>query len=125
VRSFIAQAGSPAYRRRQERWSNHVAWMRSALLGGRARAFGKGRRESNHVTCCALIARNALAERQLACPPPRELRHLVRLVLRYARRGRIAFNDADLANNTKRTRRFLADFISARYKAAARSADRK
>jgi hypothetical protein len=113
-RAFAAEAGESAYKALRVRWFANLRWIRMHLAYFRPTRVRTQPRQLQKMVvdeACEL-ARAGLAQRNLE--PPQDLRRLVRLALRYIRRGRILVNIRNFLRNPPFAEWFLADFIEER-----------
>jgi hypothetical protein len=115
-RAYAAEMGEPNYQQMRGTWSGHLRWVRMNLV-----YFRPIRVKTQHrlvqrmlIDYCCERAKVGLAKRRLAAPGERDMRRLVRLAVRYIRRGRIRLFVQQLINNPPFAEVFLAGFIDAR-----------
>jgi hypothetical protein len=115
-RAYAADMGEDAYKHLRETWFEHLGWIRMHLVYFRPlRAKTQRRRVEKMIIDYGYErARAGLFARDLQPPEPRDLRRLVRLAIRYIRRGRIRLFIQKLMNNESFAAEFLANFIEAR-----------
>jgi hypothetical protein len=113
-RAYAAETGEPAYKAMRARWFAHLRWIRMHLAYFRPT---KGKTQIRRVQKmiidygCERATRGLLLRK---LEPPQDLRRLVRLAVRYIRRGRIRLFIQQLTNNPPFAAEFLANFIEAR-----------
>jgi hypothetical protein len=113
-RSYAAEAGEAEYQQMRTRWFSHLRWVRMNLVHFRRfRPKTQIRRVHKMIVdhCCDLVSRT-LRIRDLE--PPADVRKLVRLALRYVRRGRYEFTERYLMSSPGFAAEFLIDFIEER-----------
>jgi hypothetical protein len=113
-RAFAADVGESAYKALRDRWFANLRWIRMHLAYFRPTRIRTQLRRSQKMVidfCCERATRG-LIRRNLE--PPQDLRRLVRLAVRYIRRGRIQLFIQQLTNNPPFAAEFLANFIEAR-----------
>ena len=105
------------YKAMQARWHNFVNWVRGDAVYCRCNRppiMSAHRRRKAALNSCERVAKQLIQEMGLEMPTPGELRRLVRLFTRYARRGRLAVGFRDIANGNERLRYSLGRFLSDR-----------
>ena len=104
-RAEIGQAGPEEYKRQSQDWRAFVQWVRvhvpSCSCVWRRRPAPAFRRRGIVDTLVAWT-REELKDRKAEIPDDKELRRLVKLPLRYVRRGRTSFGIPDLLGITAR-----------------------
>jgi hypothetical protein len=113
-RLYAAEASEAEYKQTRIRWFSHLRWVRMNLVHFRRyRPKTQIRRVHKMIIDwgCDLV-RAMLYLRDLE--PPADLRKLVRLALRYVRRGRYNFTERVLRSSAGFAGEFLFDFIEER-----------
>lgn len=115
-RTYAADMGEDAYKQMRAAWLEHLRWIRMHLVYfRRLRVNTQPRKVHKMIVDYGYErARSGLFARDLQPPEDRDLRRLVRLALRYIRRGRIRLFMQNLLNNETFAARFFADFIEDR-----------
>jgi hypothetical protein len=92
LRKARASGQGGAYAVLAQQWHQFQLWMRCNLLYCRCHRSSPAsarRRNQLYVIECEKVARNVIKEYELKMPGEKELRKLVRLAIRYSRRGRL------------------------------------
>lgn len=116
-RAFIRLQGGDRYQVEEQKWQRFVRWLRVHLLDCdclRRRRRHVSRRRKVIIDQLCTWAKAELVERGGVVPADRELRQLVRLALRYVRRGRTKYGVRDLLKNREFGAYRMANFITAR-----------
>jgi hypothetical protein len=113
-RAEVRRLGAGGYQEAAHAWREFSTWLRVHLLDcsckcKRRSSPLRGRRVL--VTQFSEWARDELIDRKHKVPDNRELRRLVRLGLRYVRRGRSRFILRDLLNDKITTAAHFANFV--------------
>ena len=121
-RAQIRRSGHDAYTHETRSWKEFVRWLRVAFLDCRCKR--KRRLTPTHhrralINQLVEWTRAELIDRQEPLPPERELRRLVRLFLRYVRRGRRGWGVRHLMDNQVFAASQIATFIQIRVEKAA------
>jgi hypothetical protein len=113
-RADVRMQGAEEYQQAAAAWRQHVVWMRVHLLDCRCtqrrRKPPRPPRRSL-VSIFTDLARAELIERGHQVPAERELRRLVRLSLRYVRRGRSRFTVRNLIDDPITAAAHFANFV--------------
>jgi hypothetical protein len=115
-RAYAAEMGEDAYKQMRAAWLEHLRWIRMQLVYFRPwRVKTQQRRVHKMIVDYGYErARAGLFARDLQPPEDRDLRRLVRLALRYIRRGRIRLFIQNVMNNPRFAAEFFANFIEDR-----------
>jgi hypothetical protein len=90
-RRFLAQASRNEFKALSKEWQSHLRWIRFHLAYFKPfRPSGPGLRKRQRETIDRLVkmATLAIEDQGFELPDPGELRHVIRLFVRYSRRGR-------------------------------------
>ena len=121
-RAEIKRSGQDNYRQTASEWRSFVRWLRLHFLDcrcSRKRRLTPARHRRATIDRLAAWTRAELIDRQEPLPPERELRRLVRLFLRYVRRGRRGWGVRHLMNNQVFAASQIATFVQIRMEKAA------
>jgi hypothetical protein len=121
-RAELRQLGLDSYRARAHNWRRFVRWIRVHIpdCGARiTRSTTRRRYLRLIVDQLVSLVRTELRNRKQRLPGEAELRRLIRLALRYVRRGRRGFDVRDLTNDKLFASAYLATFITIRMEKAA------
>ena len=113
-RAEIRQLGEGGYQEAAHAWREFSTWLRVHLLDCRCkrkRRIPPLRHRRVLVNEFAQLAWNELTDRRHNIPEDRELRRLVRLCLRYVRRGRSRFSFWDLTHDKITAAAHFANFV--------------
>jgi hypothetical protein len=91
LRKTKACGKGPAYAKLAGEWHLFQTWMRGNLLYCRCHRpspFPTWHSQQVYIAACERVARKAIEDDALGMPEPKELRRLVRLLMRDCRRGR-------------------------------------
>jgi hypothetical protein len=127
-RAFIHQRGAVAYQAKESEWQALVRWLRLYLLDcqcKRRRRFRLTRHLRTTVQVLFEWAKAELIERREKVPPDAELRKLVRLALRYVRRGRRDFGVGQLLKDRVFASAHLANFVTLRMEKQSKLKDKE
>jgi hypothetical protein len=115
-RAYAAEMGEDSYKQIRKMWLEHLRWIRMNLVYfRRLRLKTQQRRVHKMIVDYGYErARAGLFARDLQPPEDRDLRRLVRLALRYIRRGRIRLFIQNVMNNPRFAAEFFANFIEER-----------
>lgn len=115
-RAYSAEMGEDQYMQMRACWFQHLRWIRMHLVYFRRFRVKTQRRriEKMIIDYGFERARAGLIVRDLEPPQARDLRRLVRLAIRYIRRGRIRLFIQNLMNNPTFAAEFFATFIEER-----------
>ena len=116
-RALVRQIGIEVYRVQCREWKNFVRWLRLHFLDCqclRRRRYHSGSYRRRQVQILFDWTKAELIRRHHKLRSERELRKLVRLALRYVRRGRTGFGVRDLLKSELFAAEHLADFVTAR-----------
>jgi hypothetical protein len=119
----IQRSGKAAYAAKELSWRKFVQWLRIHFLDCKCK---RKRRDQIPMVRRVQVkqfmewARAELIDRRERVPRPIELRKLVRLALRYVRRGRTAFGIRELHNDKIRASTYFANFVTTRMEKAKR-----
>jgi hypothetical protein len=116
-RAFIRQHGAEVYQTKAREWQALVRWLRLYLLDcpcQRRRRIRATRFRRATVQTLFEWAKAELIARREKVPPDAELRKLVRLALRYVRRGRTGYGVQHLLKDRVFASAHLANFITLR-----------
>jgi hypothetical protein len=115
-RTYASEMGEDAYKCMRETWFEHLRWIRMHLVYFRPVGVTTQLRKVHKMIIDYGYerARAGLFARDLQPPEPCDLRRLVRLAIRYIRRGRIRLFMQNLMNNHTFAAEFFANFIEAR-----------
>jgi hypothetical protein len=122
-RAEIRRSGKAAYAANALSWRKFVQWLRIHFLDckcKRSRRYQLPRARRIQVRQFMEWARAELIDRRERVPRPIELRRLVRLALRYVRRGRTGFGIRELHNDKIRASAYFANFVTIRMEKAKR-----
>ena len=114
--AYAADMGEDAYKQMRAAWLEHLRWIRMHLVYfRRLRVRTQQRRVHKMIIDYGHErARAGLFARDLQPPDDRDLRRLVRLALRYIRRGRIRLFMQNLMSNPTFAAEFFANFVEDR-----------
>lgn len=121
TRRFLKITSQSEFAKMSKEWQSHLRWMKFHLAYFKPVPLGKGRRAARRMLIDRLIAtaEEAIDREGFEIPGPQELRNVVRLFVRYSRRGRISkfhFRYM-LANSQQReAQEFLFEFVKKRIK---------
>jgi hypothetical protein len=112
-RAYAADDGESAYKDMQARWFAHLRWMRMHLAYFRPQRIKTQPRllQRMIVDQACKSARAGILKRKYEPPPERELRRLVRLYLRYIRRGRRGVTIQVMINRPRLAEELLSNFV--------------
>jgi hypothetical protein len=112
-RAYAAEAGEPAYKAMRALWFAHLRWTRMHLVYFRPQRVKTQLRRVQRMLIdegCER-AKAGLINKNFEPPPEKELRRLVRLAVRYIRRGRLSTSVRGLIGNPRLAERFLSAFV--------------
>jgi|SRR5437868_6253454 len=119
-RIYVSTNGEFGLHRRRHMWRLHIKWIRTHLTYYQPQPLKNQLRRVRRriIEDIEAIAREGLATEGYETPAPNELRRLVRLALRYTRRGRNGWSVPSLRNRHHRwaATGYLAEFITERTK---------
>ena len=117
-RALKKTIGTIAYREMMDRWRRHLKWVRLHLVYFRPLppVGHRGRAQRLLVDGFVQQAERWLRIKGYIPPPPEQLRHLMRLAIRYIRRGRTGFTLSFLMRFPSVAQPYLADFVLDRVK---------
>jgi hypothetical protein len=126
-RAFIRLHGAEQYGSQEQRWLRFLRWLRVHFLDcecmrRRRRHISRRRRVIIDQLCTQ--AKAELIDRGDTVPADAELRQLVRLALRYVRRGRTKYGVRDLLKDKVFGASRMANFITARLQKRKRTEQR-
>ncbi len=115
-RTEVTREGLGNYQRKAREWKEFVRWLRVHIpnCNCRRRQPTRGNHRRAMVDQLVTWTREELKGSKAQIPDDRELRRLVRLQLRYIRRGRTGFGIRDLMNDKGFAAIRLAAFVSVR-----------
>ena len=120
-RAFLKEASRNQFADESKEWRSHLRWIRWHLIFFKPfRSLLQGRRKWQQAIIDQLVvmAEEAIHYQDLEPPDPRELRRVIRLFARYARRGRTgSFHLRRMLENPKSrlAQYHLADFVQQRF----------
>jgi len=117
-RAEVRRLGAGGYAEAAQAWRNFVTWLRIHLLDCRCKQKRRTppvRYRRVLVTQFTEWARAELIDRKHKVPAEHELRRLVRLCLRYVRRGRSRFSFWDLTHDKITASAHFANFVILHY----------
>lgn len=123
-RADIRQMGLLSYRQAVDGWQGFVRWLRYHFLDcgcSLRRRKPPARRRRVSIAQLSKWARAELVRRRKRVPGEADLRKMVRLAVRYIRRGRTGFVVLDLLRNPRFAGEHLADFVTARLEKSKRA----
>jgi hypothetical protein len=120
LRQLPPTTSSAEYAVLWRRWREHACWMRNNLCR-RWERFPPfpdcvRRMRRRFIDGMARNAIRGLQAKQVPLPDDRNLRHWMRLLARYIRRGRIPFGFTELVADQESLQEYLAQFVTARMK---------
>lgn len=121
-RAEIRRSGRDAYAHEARSWNEFVRWLRVAFLDCRCkrkRRLKPMRHRRAIIGQLTQWTREELIDRGEPLPPEPELRRLVRLFLRYVRRGRMRCDVRDLMGDKAFAAMRVASFVQTRVEKAA------
>ena len=127
-RAFVRQHGPETYQTKEREWQALVRWLRLYLLDcqcNRRRRFRSTRSRRATVQTLYEWAKAELIDRREKVPPDAELRKLVRLALRYVRRGRTGFGVQHLLKDRVFASAHFANFVTLRLEKRSRMKDKR
>ena len=112
-RAYAADAGESAYKEMRARWFAHLRWIRMHLAYFRPQRIKTQPRllQRMIVDQACESARAGILKRKYEPPPEKELRRLVRLYLRYVRRGRRGVTIQVMINRPRLAEELLSNFV--------------
>ena len=116
-RAEIRESGAAAYAETGKEWRAFVQWLRVHFLDcrcSRKRRIPPLLWRKKIVVQFIQWARAELKDRREHIPADAELRSLVRLALRYVRRGRTRYSISALLNDRVEASAYFANFVTAR-----------
>ncbi len=126
-RAFIRLHGAEQYELQEQRWLRFLRWLRVHFLDcdcmrRRRRHISRWRRVTIDQLCT--LAKAELIDRGETVPADPELRQMVRLALRYVRRGRTTYGVRDLLKDRVFGSARMANFITTRLQKRKRAEQR-
>ena len=119
-RAWLGSAADKVYWDYQLRWHKLLLWIRVHLLFCRCNRTEPGSRarlERQNVKHCVALAREGLKKERVLPPSEKDLRRLVRLAMRYVRRGRAVVTLGSLLHGSPSGQRYLTKFVMERLSA--------
>jgi hypothetical protein len=113
-RAEIRQLGADGYQEAAHAWREFSTWMRVHFLDCTCKQKPRilpSRHRKVLITRFTQLARAELIERKHHVPDERELRKLIRLCLRYVRRGRSRFSFKNLLNDKITAAAHFCNFV--------------
>ena len=126
-RAFIRLHGTEQYESQEQRWLRFLRWLRVHFLDCdcmRRRRRHVSRRRRVIIDQLCTWAKAELIDRGDTVPADPELRQLVRLALRYVRRGRTKYGVRELLKDKVFGASRMANFITARLQKRKRTEQR-
>jgi hypothetical protein len=112
-RAYAAENGESAYKEMRTRWFAHLRWMRMHLAYFRPRRIKTQPRLLQRMIIdeACESAKAGILKRRYEPPPEKELRRLVRLYLRYVRRGRRGITTQMMITRSRLAEELLSNFV--------------
>ncbi len=110
-RRMILEQGIEAYRREASEWQSFVCWIRLRFLQFQSVVHSPLNYRKELLETFVNWTRTELVQRDAQVPEERQLRRMVRLMLRYVRRGRRDYGVATLRRNRTLAANEFAAFV--------------
>lgn len=126
-RAELRQLGADVYRQKTEAWRRFIVWIRTHLTDCKCIPRRKVTSGRSRLIVSTLVnwTRTELKNRRAQVPDEPELRKLVRLALRYVRRGRKGYGVRDLLDDKVFAASQLATFVTLRVEKASNRRQRR